>query len=311
MVLFINGEGNVLDWDESGDDMSRPPIQGIWLPKFYDQERERVFAHIHDGAGETSSIKQRLQKGTTDTGNVKFGIVEAEWDWLQKRFKGDAAREQKYFCALLALTQAMVYDDYWMYDNECWEEIGNLCKKMASKWREHLKMDDAALGLGLAGNPKHTPQMSKAALVRLLNWLKGQIEAHPDTDYKFSLATRKRRADAELHVTQRLEAGDEVISHPRRALLGNLRRFAVRRVVRLAHILAEVLPPCFRSKLTARSKLNAFTTYSELILSSLATYSELIQNFFFVISHVCLLSTNTNECEFCHKRARLERRKKR
>ena len=38
--------------------------------------------------------------------------------------------------------------------------------------------------------------MSKAALVRLLNWLKGQIEAHPDTDYKFSLATRKRRADA-------------------------------------------------------------------------------------------------------------------
>ena len=182
--------------DESGDDMSRPPIQGIWLPKFYDQERERVFAHIHDGAGETSSIKQRLQKGTTDTGNVKFGIVEAEWDWLQKRFKGDAAREQKYFCALLALTQAMVYDDHWMYDNECWEEIGNLCKKMASKWREHLKMDDAALGLGLAGNPKHTPQMSKAALVRLLNWLKGQIEAHPDTDYKFSLATRKRRADA-------------------------------------------------------------------------------------------------------------------
>ena len=57
-------------------------------------------------------------------------------------------------------------------------------------------MDEAALGLGLAGNPKHTPQMSKAALMRLLNWLKGQIEAHPDTDYKLSLATRKRRADA-------------------------------------------------------------------------------------------------------------------
>ena len=32
--------------------------------------------------------------------------------------------------------------------------------------------------------------------MRLLNWLKGQIEAHPDTDYKLSLATRKRRADA-------------------------------------------------------------------------------------------------------------------
>ena len=71
-----------------------------------------------------------------------------------------------------------------------------MCKKLAAKWRELLKMDEAALGLGLAGNPKHTPQMSKAALVRLLNWHKGQIEAHPDTDYKFSLATRKRRADA-------------------------------------------------------------------------------------------------------------------
>ena len=132
--------------EESDDDMSRPPIQGIWLPKFYDQERERVFAHIHDGAGETSSIKQRLQKGTTDTGNVKFGIVEAEWDWLQKRFKGDAAREQKYFCALLALTQAMVYDDYWMYDNECREQrariigtydslTGCFARRLGGNWR--------------------------------------------------------------------------------------------------------------------------------------------------------------------------------
>ena len=77
-----------------------------------------------------------------------------------------------------------------------WDEVGDFCKKLANKWRELLKMDEAALGLGLAGNPKHTPQMSKAALVRLLNWLKGQIEAHPDTDYKFSLTTRKRRADA-------------------------------------------------------------------------------------------------------------------
>ena len=42
----------------------------------------------------------------------------------------------------------------------------------------------------------HTPAASKKALVRLLNWFKTRIEAHPDTDYKFSLATRKRRADA-------------------------------------------------------------------------------------------------------------------
>ena len=69
-------------------------------------------------------------------------------------------------------------------------------KKLAAKWRELLKKDDAALGLGLDGNQKHTPQMSKAALMRLLNWLKGQIEAHPEIDYKVSLATRKRRADA-------------------------------------------------------------------------------------------------------------------
>ena len=181
---------------EFGDDIwSRPPVQAIWLPKFYSQERERCFAHIHDGAGETSSVKQRLQIGTTTTGNVRFAIVESEFKWTNQRFRGDADKK-RYFCALLALTQAMVYDDHWMYDNECWDEVGDLCKKMASKWRELLKMDEAALGLGLAGNPKHTPQMSKAALVRLLNWLKGQIEAHPATVYKFSLVTRKRRADA-------------------------------------------------------------------------------------------------------------------
>ena len=181
---------------ESGDDMSRPPVQAIWLPKFYSQERERCFAHIHDGAGETSSVKQRLQNGTTVTGNVRFAIVESEFKWTNQRFRGDADKDKKYFCALLALTQAIVYDDSWLWDNECWDEIADFMKKLAAKWRELLKMDEAALGLGLAGNPKHTPQMSKTALMRLLNWLKGQIEAHPDTDYKFSLATRKRRADA-------------------------------------------------------------------------------------------------------------------
>ena len=107
--------------DDSGDDMSRPPIQAIWLPKFYEQERERVFAHIHDGEGEALDIKQRLQKGNTDTGNVRFAIVESEFKWTNQRFRGDADKK-RYFCALLALTQAMVYDDHWMYDNECREQ---------------------------------------------------------------------------------------------------------------------------------------------------------------------------------------------
>ena len=107
--------------EDSGDDMSRPPVQAIWLPKFYSQERERVFAHIHDGAGETSSVKQRLQIGTTTTGNVRFAIVESEFKRANQRFRGDPDKK-RYFCALLALTQAMVYDDYWMYDNECREQ---------------------------------------------------------------------------------------------------------------------------------------------------------------------------------------------
>ena len=126
---------------------------------------------------------------------MRFAIVESEFKWTNQRFRGDADKK-RYFCALLALTQAIVYDDSWLWDNNCGDEIANFMKRLAAKWRELLKMDETALGLGLAGNPKHTPQMSKAALVRLLNWLKGQIEAHPDTDYKLSLATRKRRADA-------------------------------------------------------------------------------------------------------------------
>ena len=62
--------------DESegaADEMSKPPVQALWLPKFYDGERKRMFAHVHRGAGESTSIKQRLQKGNTDTGNVTFG----------------------------------------------------------------------------------------------------------------------------------------------------------------------------------------------------------------------------------------------
>ena len=139
-----------------------------------------------------------MQKGNTDTGNVKFGIVEAEWDWLQKRFKGDADREQKYFCGLLALTHAMCASDHWMYDNECWEEIADFCKKLAGEVARAPQKDDAALGLGLTApaRPTRRPNASKKALVRPLNWFKTRIEAHPDTDYKFSLATRKRRADA-------------------------------------------------------------------------------------------------------------------
>ena len=97
------------------------------------------------------SERHKVLTANTDTGNGTFGIVEAEWDWRQKRFKGDDDREQKYFCGLLALTHAMCASDHWMYDNEYVEEIGDFCKKLASKWREHLKKDEAALGLGLDG----------------------------------------------------------------------------------------------------------------------------------------------------------------
>ena len=101
-----------------------------------------------------------------------------------------------------------------------WDEIADFMKKLASKWRELLKMDDAALGLGLAGNPKLTRAQCSAALVRLCrNWLKGQIEAHPDTDARAQLATRKLRADAGMSkassAARALQEGRE--KAPRRA----------------------------------------------------------------------------------------------
>ena len=54
----------------------------------------RVGTWVTVGAGETSSVKQRLQTGTTITGIVRFRIVESEFKWTNQRFRGEPDKKE-------------------------------------------------------------------------------------------------------------------------------------------------------------------------------------------------------------------------
>jgi hypothetical protein len=63
-----------------------------------------------------------LDKGNTDSGNLRIAIFEAEYDY-GKTLRGERAWQRK-LCHMLALVDAMTRDSYWMYDNEDEEADG-------------------------------------------------------------------------------------------------------------------------------------------------------------------------------------------
>ncbi len=132
--------------DEEEDIPSTPDyVQPLWLPDSYREHYRRIARHFHNGEGETINIQQRLEKGTTDTGNIKIELFEFELEYV----KSQQCPKEK-FGAALALTKVAQDDNYWMHDNENHKKLQGLVKDLADLWKNDLlQHDDSTIGLGL------------------------------------------------------------------------------------------------------------------------------------------------------------------
>ena len=52
----------------------------LWLPERWSKFRKRVADHCMEGEGETEALKHRINLGTTDGGNQKVSMLEAEFE---------------------------------------------------------------------------------------------------------------------------------------------------------------------------------------------------------------------------------------
>merc|ERR1719221_767051 len=117
----------------------------LWLPEAWSKIRTRVFNHFMAGEGETESFKHRLNLGTTDGGNLKVSMLEAEFEAFKQARQLSSADK---FCIALALVQAARTDDYWMHDNECPDELASVLRDIAKHFRTNLlKKSDEELGI--------------------------------------------------------------------------------------------------------------------------------------------------------------------
>lgn len=51
----------------------------LWLPKKYSEELARIKPHFQCGKGECRQIHKRMDKGNTDSGNLKAEIFRSEF----------------------------------------------------------------------------------------------------------------------------------------------------------------------------------------------------------------------------------------
>jgi len=153
--------------------------QSLWLPKTFSEHHSRIACHMSSGEGECRDIQQRLEKGTTDSGNLKIELFEYE---LQYAKKVQTTKEK--FCAVLALSLAVSNDDYWMHDNENPQKVERLIKSLAVVWKSSLLLeDDINLGIGLEDGTEEEVDgdgltTSRALLYQLLEKIAKNFENH-------------------------------------------------------------------------------------------------------------------------------------
>merc|ERR1712178_184810 len=155
---------------DSDDEGSKPVTAEthhiLWLPEHWSKIRKRVFDHCLEGEGETEQIKQRLTLGSTDSGNLKVQVFEAEFEAL----KLPQFSSSEKFCLALALVEAMRTDSYWMHDNECPDEIAQLVRDIATYFRTNLlKKSDEELEIHIPEGAPTEVASSRPGLYALLD----------------------------------------------------------------------------------------------------------------------------------------------
>ena len=168
--------------------------QPLWLPKVFSEHHSRIAGHMSSGEGECRYVQQRLEKGNTDSGNLKIELFEYE---LQYAKKVQTTKEK--FCAVLALSLAASNDDYWMHDNENPEAVTRLIKSLAVLWKNSLLLeDDINLGIGLEDGTEEEVDgdgltTSRALLYQLLGQIATNLENHV-SKFQWKPVAKKRKA---------------------------------------------------------------------------------------------------------------------
>ena len=131
--------------DEEENPQTDQFYEPLWVPECYKTFHTQIYDHFMDGEGETSDIKNRLQKGNTDTGNLREWLFRNQLAYVKK-----IKSSQERFAAALALTMVITYDPYWMVDNEGPDEVKKAIRGLATLWRNNLlTLDDSSLGIGI------------------------------------------------------------------------------------------------------------------------------------------------------------------
>ncbi|GFH49788.1 predicted protein [Chaetoceros tenuissimus] len=199
VLMKRNSEGNDEEQDDDDDydseDEEETPVtsenfQPMWLPKVYNNHYDRIAGHFFEGEGETIAIKQRLNKGNTDTGNLRIMIF-----YKQLKYAKNLTSYNEKLAAIFALTQIGAYDNYWMHDNENPDDVREVVEELASVWKNDLlKEDNETLGLGLAGeNGDDSPNASRNLLHEHLKLLRKQYECEEDITFNWEPASEKKR----------------------------------------------------------------------------------------------------------------------
>jgi hypothetical protein len=154
----------------------------FWISSYHDElEGTRASQHFR-GFGESVEIKNRLEKGNTDTGNIKISIFEKEVECLQNgSLLGVYGNKPEHrLCAALNLTTAVLKNAWCFLDSEYHDDIPLIMKDLSAYWRLNvLKCSDEELGIlppecdsqGTKTNEEEVEDgisPSRAALYRLL-----------------------------------------------------------------------------------------------------------------------------------------------
>eukprot|EP00035_Acanthoeca_spectabilis_P005591 m.115424 g.115424 ORF g.115424 m.115424 type:complete len:532 (-) comp13092_c0_seq2:187-1782(-) len=184
--------------------------KAVFLPKFFNEEKERMIQHIHFAKGEARYLARMISKEAPEGARIKYHIARAEWNLLkpEKRRKvwgfhkphRDLTLSDR-FCAVLALVNALVAHQTWSFylDEKDTQGLRELVNEIGADIRTRfLRASDAELGL-LDSNRDalyHVLQKVKKEF-DMIDELKEDVGgAQLATKFKFSWKPGKAKSEA-------------------------------------------------------------------------------------------------------------------